>query len=49
MNKCPNVGMSDSDGHKSDNAALQVITANTEPCDTHDMVKLLVETEFLNL
>ena len=31
MNECPNIGMSDSDGHESDNAALHVMTTNTEP------------------
>ena len=29
-NECPNIGTSDSDGHKSDNSALQVMTTDTE-------------------
>ena len=49
MNECPNVGMSDSDGHKSDNAALQVMTTETESWDTHDMIRFMEETEYLNL
>ena len=30
MNECPNIGMSDSEGHESDNAAIQVMTTDTE-------------------
>ena len=41
--------MSDSDGHKSDNAALQVMPTDTESCDTHDMIRFMDETEYLNL
>ena len=41
--------MSDSDGHESDNAALQVMTTNTEPCNTHDIIRFMEETEYLNL
>ena len=49
MNECPNIGMSDSEGHKSDNAALQVMTTDTESCNTHDMIRFMEETEYLNL
>ena len=48
-NECPNVGMSDSEGHESDNAALQVMTTDTESCNTHDMIRFMEETEYLNL
>ena len=48
-NECPNVGTSDSEGHKSDNTALQVMTTDTESCDTHDMIRFMEETEYLNL
>ena len=49
MNESPNVGMSDSDCHKSDNAALQFMTTDTESCDTHDIIRFIEETEYLNL
>ena len=48
-NEWPNVGMSDSEGHESDSAALQVMTTDTESCDTHDMIRFMEETEYLNL
>ena len=43
----PNVGSSDSDGHKSDNAALQVMTTITGPCDTHDMVRFSEKVTYI--
>ena len=49
MNECPDVDMSDSEGHESDNAALQVMTTDTDSCDTHDMIRFMEETEYLNL
>ena len=49
MKECPNIGTSDSEGHKSDNASLQVMTTDTESCDTHDMIRFMEETEYLNL
>ena len=48
-NECSNVGTSDSEGHESDNAALQVMTTDTKSCDTHDMIRFMEETEYLNL
>ena len=48
-NECPNIGTSDSEGHKSDNAALQVMTTDTESCDTHDMIRFMKEMQYLNL
>ena len=48
-NECPNIVTSNSDGHESDNAALQVMATDTEPCDTHDMVSYMEDTEYLNL
>ena len=44
-NECPNIGTSDSDGHESDNAALQVMTTDIEPCNTCDIVRFMEETE----
>ena len=49
MNECPNVVKSDSDGHESDNAALQVMSTDTELCDTYDIVSYMEDTEYLNL
>ena len=49
MNECPNVGTSDSEGHKSDNAPLQVMTTDTESYDTNDMIRFMEDTEYLNL
>ena len=45
----PNIGMSYSDSHKSDYAVLQVMTTDTESCDTHDMIRFMEETEYLNI
>ena len=49
MNEWPNVVTSNSDGHESDNAALQVMATDTEPCNTHDIVSYMEDTEYLNL
>ena len=43
------LAQSDSEGHESDNAALQVMTTDTESCNTHDMIRFMEETEYLNL
>ena len=48
-NECPNVVTNDSEGHESDNAALQVMTTDTESWDTHDIVSYMEDTEYLNL
>ena len=48
-NECPNVVKSDSEGHESDNAALQVMATDTESCDTHYIVSYMEDTEYLNL
>ena len=48
-NECPNIGMSDSEGHEADNAASQVMTTNTEPCNTHDIARVMEETRYLKL
>ena len=47
-NECPNA-LSDSNGHESDNVALQVWTTNTEPYDSHDIVRIMEDTDYLNL
>ena len=49
VNECPNVVTSNSEGHESDTAALQVMATDTEPCDTHDIVSYMEDTEYLNL
>ena len=48
-NECPNIVTSDSEGHESDNTALQVMSTDAEPCDTHDIVSYMEDTEYLNL
>ena len=45
MNECPNIGTSNSDGDESDNAALQVMAMDAEPCNTHDIVSYMEDTE----
>ena len=49
MNECPNAITSDSDGHESDNAALQVMAIDIESCDTQDINSYMEETQYLNL
>ena len=49
MNECPNAITSDSDGHESDNAGLQVMSTDIESCDTQDIVSYVEDTEYLNL
>ena len=48
-NECPNIVTSNSEGHESDNAALQVMATDTESCNTHDIVSYMEDTEYLNL
>ena len=45
MNECPNNITSDSDGHESDNAALQGMSTDIESCDTQDIDRYMEETE----
>ena len=40
---------SDSDGHESDNAALQVMSTDIESCDTQDIDSYMEDTEYLIL
>ena len=49
MNECPNAITSDSDGHESDNGALQVMSTDVESCDTQDIDSYMEDTEYLNL
>ena len=49
VNECLNIVTSDSDGHESDNAVLQVMATDTEPCHTFDVVSYMEDTEYLNL
>ena len=49
VNECPNAITSDSDCHESDNAALQVMSTDTELCDTQDIDRYMEDTEYLNL
>ena len=48
-NECPNAITSDSDGHESDNAALQVMATDIESGDTQDIDSYMEDTEYLNL
>ena len=47
-NECPNAITSDSEGHESDNAALQVMATNMESGDTQDSDSYIEDTEYLN-
>ena len=49
MNECPNAITSDSDGHESDNAALQVMATDIESGYTQDIDRYMEDTEYLNL
>ena len=49
MNKCPNAITSDSEGHESDNTALQVMATNIESSDTLYIESYIEDTEYLNL
>ena len=48
-NECQNAVASDSEGHESDNAALQIMATDMEPDDTWDIDRYREETEYLNL
>ena len=49
VNECPNAMTNDSEGHESDNAALQVMATNMESGDTPDSDSYIEDTEYLNL
>ena len=49
MNECPNAITSDSEGHESGNAALQVMATGIESGDTQDIDSYMEGTEYLNL
>ena len=44
-----NAVTSDSEGHDSDNAALQIMATDMEPDDMQDTDRYREETEYLNL
>ena len=46
MSKCY---QSDSDGHESENTAMQVMSTDTESCATQDIDRYIEDTEYLNL
>ena len=48
-NECPNAITSDSEGHDSDNAALQIMATDMESDDTQDIDRYMEDTEYLNL
>ena len=48
-NECQNAVTSDSEGHESDNAALQIMATGMELDDTHDIERYREDTEYLNL
>ena len=49
MNECPNAITSGSEGHESDNAALQIMATDIESGDTWDSDSYIEDTEYLNL
>ena len=48
-NECLNAITSDSEGHESDNAALQIMATNMESDDMQDIDRYMEDTEYLNL
>ena len=48
-NECPNIGTNDSDGYKSDRAALQLMITEVEIHENVDATVLNEETDYLNL
>ena len=48
-NECQNAVTSDSEGHESDNAALQIMSTGIESDDMQDIDRYREETEYLNL
>ena len=48
-NECQNAVTSDSEGHDSDNAALQIMATDMESDDMRDIDRYREETEYLNL
>ena len=48
-NECPNTETHESDGHESDNAALQVMATDIGPDDMQDIDRYMEDTEYLNL
>ena len=49
MNEFQNAVASDSEGHDSDNAALQIMATDMEPDDMRDIERYREDTEYLNL
>ena len=49
VNECQNAVTSDSEGHDSDNAALQIMVTDRESDDMQDIDRYREETEYLNL
>ena len=47
--ECPNIVTCESDGHESDNAALQVMATDIGPDDMQDIDRYMENTEYLNL
>ena len=48
-NECPNAITSDSEGHESDNTALQIMATDMESDDMQDIDRYMEDTEYLNL
>ena len=48
-NECQNAVTSDSEGHDSENAALQIMASDMESDDTQDIDRYTEYTEYLNL
>ena len=49
VNECQNAVTSDSEGHESDNAALQIMATDMESDDMRDIDRYAEDTEYLNL
>ena len=49
MNECQYTATGDSEGHESDNAALQIMATEIESDDTQDIDRYREDTEYLNL
>ena len=49
VNECQNAVTSDSEGHDSDNAALQIMATDMESDNMRDINRYREDTEYLNL
>ena len=47
-NECPNTGIDDSDGYKSDSGAFQLMTTEVETHENFDTTRMIEEADHLN-